>query len=627
MARRPEILFFKVAIGELTGQTDLRLFMPATLQVLFALAVLGIGSSLTAAEPPATIWEAAGQNDVPAVHSFVRSGISPNIPDAAGLTPLMHAAIKGHEDALRNLLQMGADPRLTTPGGLTALGMLLRRPTDPDARTALLMQAYAILRQQARPPAGRPARPESVAFFEPRTGQPWLRSDLTLIMRQASRQTAQPAWLSQSVPNEKPIAEMIRLANEGARMVRGFTSFRQPIRAQMLESAVARGRRLSDQIRASGTGIVYLDPDADSRITQEEIDQLAHAYSKAESSSRRPESAPQTGWLRSDLYFATLTWALLLAYENPEVLFVVPPAEGNFVAELSLATLARIMPNVVCLAAVDGKGALWGGNDNGWTDFEISALAAADSPTRSHALSTAASSLTGAAAYVRHAQPGIPVAELKALMLRTIAEDGRFDGKLLTEFTATNVRERAAAYTEAAHQKLKLYFNLRFMERDVRRFTNPVKAAAFKLDDVDWLSRMAVETDPKSAYAWHLRSRYLQETGHLAEAESAALKALRLLESRVSWNQFGDVQVAMGKFGWAVVAYDQALQRWESEMKRAPKGTAPDLLGKALLLASRADAYFRVGNQAMAKADGLAARQLDAKVLLSDQLTALLEKH
>jgi len=51
---------------------------------------------------------------------LIEAGASLEIRDAAGLTPLIWAAIGGHRGTARELLKWGADPQAQVEGGFTA---------------------------------------------------------------------------------------------------------------------------------------------------------------------------------------------------------------------------------------------------------------------------------------------------------------------------------------------------------------------------------------------------------------------------------------------------------------------------------------------------------------------------
>ncbi|GLI68693.1 hypothetical protein VaNZ11_013155, partial [Volvox africanus] len=81
------------------------------------------GTPWPSKEPSMTsLHFAAWSGNLGALSQLVRDkGFSPNEPDADGWTPLHFAALAGQEKAVRDLLQLGAEPDLFTyPGGRTA---------------------------------------------------------------------------------------------------------------------------------------------------------------------------------------------------------------------------------------------------------------------------------------------------------------------------------------------------------------------------------------------------------------------------------------------------------------------------------------------------------------------------
>ena len=115
--------------------------------------MLGIGTSLIAAggcggEPTLPLAIAAARNAADRVHSLLAERHDPNERDPRGLTPLMWAAHAGAVEAMKALLDAGADPTLRdVTNGWTplfhaihkqqaeAVRLLLDRGVDPN-RTA-----------------------------------------------------------------------------------------------------------------------------------------------------------------------------------------------------------------------------------------------------------------------------------------------------------------------------------------------------------------------------------------------------------------------------------------------------------------------------------------------------------
>jgi hypothetical protein len=105
--------------------------------------VLAALSSLLAATchvaPKSDIAAAAADGDVSALRRIIRSGRSANASDPDGLTPLIWAAREGRVNAVRALLERGADPDLpdSRSNGWTPLMHAIHRD-QPDVVAALL---------------------------------------------------------------------------------------------------------------------------------------------------------------------------------------------------------------------------------------------------------------------------------------------------------------------------------------------------------------------------------------------------------------------------------------------------------------------------------------------------------
>src|SRR5438045_5082715 len=121
----------------------------------------GVGLSILASDgcaggPSLPLAIVAARNAVDIVRMLLRERHDPNERDAAGLTPLMWAARAGAGDAIRALLDGGADPDAAdTRYGWTALlhaihtrqadavRVLLERGVDPT-RAARVLTALAL---------------------------------------------------------------------------------------------------------------------------------------------------------------------------------------------------------------------------------------------------------------------------------------------------------------------------------------------------------------------------------------------------------------------------------------------------------------------------------------------------
>jgi len=105
--------------------------------------VLAALSSLLAAtchvSPKSDIARAAANGDVAALERIISSVRSSNVRDADGWTPLIWAAREGHVNAVRALIERGADPDLpdSSSNGWTPLLHAIHRD-QPDVVAALL---------------------------------------------------------------------------------------------------------------------------------------------------------------------------------------------------------------------------------------------------------------------------------------------------------------------------------------------------------------------------------------------------------------------------------------------------------------------------------------------------------
>ncbi|MCQ8895955.1 ankyrin repeat domain-containing protein [Limnobacter humi] len=69
---------------------------------------------------------AASAGSVPVIQALVQAGSDVNVPSENSTTPLMMAARSGREEAVRQLLELGADPSSVNDAGFNAAGYALR---------------------------------------------------------------------------------------------------------------------------------------------------------------------------------------------------------------------------------------------------------------------------------------------------------------------------------------------------------------------------------------------------------------------------------------------------------------------------------------------------------------------
>lgn len=117
-----------------------------------------VASCLTAADNPADrIYQAIRNNDLGALRTLIQSN-GPNVGDARGTTPLIMAAAFGSIDAMRTVLDAGADvnaasafgvtPLMACPGNLDRVRLLVSKGAKVNAasqlkRTPLMLAAAA----------------------------------------------------------------------------------------------------------------------------------------------------------------------------------------------------------------------------------------------------------------------------------------------------------------------------------------------------------------------------------------------------------------------------------------------------------------------------------------------------
>lgn len=128
------------------------------LVLVAALATIFTATGITQDNSGDGLYQAIRTNNVARLNTMLAGGANVNAKDERGVTPLMYAAWVGSPEAMKLLLDRGADPNLTNSSGSTALmmgateiakvRMLVERGADvnkatPRGRTALLLAAMS----------------------------------------------------------------------------------------------------------------------------------------------------------------------------------------------------------------------------------------------------------------------------------------------------------------------------------------------------------------------------------------------------------------------------------------------------------------------------------------------------
>ncbi|HTL01497.1 MAG TPA: ankyrin repeat domain-containing protein [Vicinamibacterales bacterium] len=134
--------------------------MPFRYPLTFVAVLMGILVSISVAQTNQSdaFYSAIRANDLPRLNALLTQGAGVNAKDTQGITPLMYAAWVGSADAMKVLLDRGADPNIANSSGSTALMMsvtelpkvqlLIARGANVNlastrGRTALLLAAMS----------------------------------------------------------------------------------------------------------------------------------------------------------------------------------------------------------------------------------------------------------------------------------------------------------------------------------------------------------------------------------------------------------------------------------------------------------------------------------------------------
>src|SRR5882672_4430766 len=128
------------------------------LPLVAALAAILTVTVSSQEKPGDAFYSAIRANDLPRLNAMLAAGANVNEKDERDITPLMYSAWVGSADAMKVLLEHGADPNLTNSSGSTALmlsatemakvRLLVDRGANVNAvsargRTALLLAAMS----------------------------------------------------------------------------------------------------------------------------------------------------------------------------------------------------------------------------------------------------------------------------------------------------------------------------------------------------------------------------------------------------------------------------------------------------------------------------------------------------
>ncbi len=147
----------------------------------------------------------SASGSLPVLRLLVKAGANPNLPDAAGQTPLLAAVYSGRAGVVQYLLEHGADPRVKNREGKTALDVAKQRNRERPAKSRAIyeMLQKAASKQAAAKPAAVAAKPARAA------GGPKLGiKDFTALMYRGH-----PEWslFAVQAPMAKVAAEFARL--------------------------------------------------------------------------------------------------------------------------------------------------------------------------------------------------------------------------------------------------------------------------------------------------------------------------------------------------------------------------------------------------------------------------------
>jgi ankyrin repeat protein len=104
------------------------------------------------------VFDLAREGDAASLAEYLDAGVPPNLTNDKGDTLLILAAYHGHSDAVRVLVEHGADVTRSNDRGQTALAAAVFRQSAPTVTTLLVAGAD--------PAGGHPSAVETARFFD-----------------------------------------------------------------------------------------------------------------------------------------------------------------------------------------------------------------------------------------------------------------------------------------------------------------------------------------------------------------------------------------------------------------------------------------------------------------------------
>jgi len=337
------------------------------------------------------------------------------------------------------------------------------------------------------------------------------------------------SWEEFEYVNDLPVLRRLdheKLAAQSADLGDFLEKYRQILR----DSYVARGRRASAYLQATGAGIANLS--MGSGLDAGQGPRLAATYARFARKLGRPvpnlDDPDLKAALRAysfELYVARAAEYAAVFYENPDVLFVCSAgndAKDNDATLSAPAYLGRMFPNVLTVAAVDAEDRPAAFTNRGLRSVDLAApgvgivsTAIPESPVIMDGTSMATPAVAGAAAYVRAKAPGISAAQLRRLLLYAtrvsdplnalVVTSGVLDEDLLFATVAAEPAARAEAFVRLADRATALAGR------------SPGASA-----DALWLLDLAAETAPQARDLWEPRRQRARQVLGLGTAGPSA---------------------------------------------------------------------------------------------------------